>query len=175
KNNNFILRYNSVRTYDNDFIMVILYRDPLIHAASLLEKHREFKKLQEEDPFVLEYMNWLGHHEFGLNQKAFSFNGRHYDSNNDKDSMDYWLEAWINYYSYALTIDHPHTLIINYGSYCAKPEVTVKSILENAGLSGELPDYKPFNNKRKTVEKFSEKINERAQEIYIQLCELVKT
>ena len=49
KNNNFILRYKSVREFNDDFIMVILYRDPLTHAASLMEKHCDYKKLQKED------------------------------------------------------------------------------------------------------------------------------
>ena len=41
KNNNFMLRYKSVRNYNDDFVMVVLFRDPLTHAASLREKPRE--------------------------------------------------------------------------------------------------------------------------------------
>ena len=74
KNNNFILRYKSIRKLNNCFIMVILFRSPLEHANSLLNQHKKFCKIQKKDPFILEYMNWLGHHEFGLNQKQFSFN-----------------------------------------------------------------------------------------------------
>ncbi len=109
KNNNFILRYNSVREYNNDFIMVIIFREPLTHAASLMEKHREYKKLQKEDPFVLEYMNWLGHHEFGENQKPFLFDNVEEPIQGDKASLDYWLKIWINFYSHVLRISHPNS------------------------------------------------------------------
>jgi len=73
KNNNFILRYESIRLHNSQFVLLLLFRDPLSHAASLLDKHIYYSKTQQEDPFVLEYMNWLGHHEFGNNQKTFAF------------------------------------------------------------------------------------------------------
>ena len=44
KNNNFILRYNSMRDFNGEFIMVLMFRDPLTHAASLMEKHIEYQK-----------------------------------------------------------------------------------------------------------------------------------
>jgi hypothetical protein len=170
KNNNFILRYKSVREFNDDFIMVILYRDPLTHAASLLEKHRDYRKLQNEDPFVLEYMNWLGHHEFGKEQKPFVFDNSEknlYDGN--KELPDYWLTIWINYYKYVLTISHPNTLFINYDSYCKDPKETIETILRKTGITAALPDYKPFINKRKGGSEFSSDIYEAAQQVHRQL------
>ncbi|MBN1599861.1 MAG: sulfotransferase [Bacteroidales bacterium] len=170
KNNNFILRYKSVREVNDDFLMVILYRDPLTHAASLLEKHRDYKRLQEEDPFVLEYMNWLGHHEFGLNQKPFVFSNSEENIHDGKESMDYWLKIWINYYGYVLTISHPNTILINYDSYCNNPKETIETILKKAGITAELPDYKSFNNRRNAGDEFSDDVYEEARELYRQLC-----
>lgn len=171
KNNNFILRYKSVREFNDDFIMVMLYRDPLTHAASLLEKHRDYKKLQREDPFVLEYMNWLGHHEFGQEQKPFVFLDSKESMHDDKELMDYWLKIWINYYRYVLTVDHPNTILINYDSYCTDPKETIGNILMKIGIEPELPDYKPFINKRTTDDTFSGDVYEAAQEVYWQLCD----
>ncbi|MEA3462403.1 MAG: hypothetical protein U9R49_11020 [Bacteroidota bacterium] len=88
KNNNFLLRYKSAREFNDDFLMVIMFRDPLTHAASLLEKHREYKELHKKDPFVLEYMNWLGHHEFGVNQKVFKFLNSEEIVQGDKGFLD---------------------------------------------------------------------------------------
>lgn len=170
KNNNFILRYRNLREFNDDFIMVILYRDPLTHAASLLEKHRDYKKLQQDDPFVLEYMNWLGHHEFGQNQKQFVFNGSAEVIEGDKESLDYWLKIWTNYYRYVLDIKHPNTLLINYDTFCKNPGDILKKVLNKTGIKRDLPDYKPFNNNRKTDHEFSEDVFQVAKDIYDQLC-----
>jgi hypothetical protein len=102
KNNNFLLRYRSIRKFNDDFILVILFRDPLTHAASLMEKHHYYQKLQAEDPFVLQYMDWLGHHEFGLHQKPFDFGGNSRNLPRDKNKLDFWLQSWINYYTHVL-------------------------------------------------------------------------
>jgi hypothetical protein len=169
KNNNFILRYKSVREFNDDFIMVILYRDPLTHAASLMEKHRDYKELQKEDPFVLEYMNWLGHHEFGEQQKPFVLRKSEENIDYDKETLDYWLKIWINYYRYILTISHPNTILINYDSYCKNPKETIETILKKIGITTELPDYKPFINRRKADDEFSNDLYEAAQEVYRQL------
>ena len=169
KNNNFLLRYKSLRKFNNDFVMVILYRDPLTHAASLLEKHRDYKKLQKEDPFVLEYMNWLGHHEFGLNQKPYIFCNSEENNYDDKEKMDFWLKIWINYYRYVLTISHPNTVLINYNSYCKNPKETIETILKKIEIASDLPDYKSFNNRRKTDDEFSNDVYDIAQELYRQL------
>ncbi len=171
KNNNFMLRYESVRELNDDFLMVILYRDPLTHAASLMEKHRSYKQLQQDDPFVLEYMNWLGHHEFGLNQKPFIFSTSTYTFDDEKDTLDFWLKTWINYYSYALTINHPKTLFINYDAYCKNPGETVSTILEKVGIQADLPDYKPFHNTRNSGDSTTGELVEKALAVYKQLAE----
>jgi hypothetical protein len=111
KNNNFLLRYFSVRQYNPDFLMIVLFRHPLYHAASLLEKHRSYLQMQESDPFVLEYMNWLGHHEFGENHKPFAFNNQELPQG-DTLRLDYWLDVWVNHYQYALSIQDSRVLFI---------------------------------------------------------------
>mgnify|MGYP006277903635 CR=1 FL=1 len=169
KNNNFILRYKSMRTYNEDFLMVVLYRDPLTHAASLLEKHRYYSKLQKEDPFVLEYMNWLGHHEFGLNQKPFVFNDSKDFIGADKNSMNFWLRSWINYYRYVLTINHPNTLLVDYNDYCINPKEIVATIADKTGIEANIPSYEPFLNKRSSDLRVSDDLIEEAREIYSRL------
>lgn len=175
KNNNFILRYKSVREQNPDFIMVILFRDPLKHATSLMDKHKDYKKMQQEDAFVLRYMNWLGHHEFGLNQKPFVFNNSLKIDTENKDHLDYWLAIWINYYSYILTIDHPNTLLINYDTFCQKPRETVTEICKNVAIKSEIPEYTPFINKRESAVNHTDKTLEKAQIIYEKLKERAMT
>ena len=101
KNNNNILRFSSLEKLDGSHI-VLMFRHPITHASSLLKLHKSFSKSQEEDPFVLDYFNYLGHHEFGLNHKPFlladNFLGK--SEAHSRDSLDYWLLNWINYYEY---------------------------------------------------------------------------
>lgn len=169
KNNNFLLRYDSLRSYNDDFLMVILYRDPQTHAASLMEKHQEYSRLQEEDPFVLEYMNWLGHHEFGQNQKPFLFRDSEDLSESDKGSPDFWLKSWIRYYEKALQIHHPNTLFVNYDDYCRNPGETLSRILDKAGLKSDIPELKSFVNRRKISKPYSDHLLEQAQKIWMEL------
>ena len=174
KNNNFIVRYKSVREYNDDFVFVILFRDPITHTASLYEKHKYYKNTQKDDHFILDYMNWLGHYEFGLNQKPFVFNGLSKEFVEDeKDSMDFWLNSWINYYSYVLTIEHPNTILVNYDSYCKNPKEIINSIIAKTGIDVTLPEYVPFNNARSNKEVYSGELYTNALEIYNQLCSRV--
>lgn len=169
KNNNFALRYESLRAYNDEFLMVLMFRDPMTHAASLLEKHKYYSALQEEDDFVLEYMNWLGHHEFGLNQKPFQFTDTAPEYDSDKFSLDYWLQIWINYYSYILTIEKTRVMFVDYDSYCNRPDEILHEVLENSGVSAELPEAIPFQNKRKAELKCSEELKKKAFAIFDQL------
>ena len=100
KNNNLILRLNSFLEQDEQLNVVLLFRDPLQHAASILKQHKSFKKQQKEDAFITTYMNWLGHHEFGEGHLPFNLG----KSENvfDQDSINYHLQNWINYYEFTL-------------------------------------------------------------------------
>jgi len=169
KNNNFALRYESMRAHNPDFTIIFMYRDPLSHAASLLEKHKEFSAMQEDDPFVLEYMDWLGHHEFGNNQKPFQFgeDGKTYPS--DKYTLDYWLAVWINYYSYLLTLDRSKILLVDYEFYCEQPRELLEKIYDKLGIDTKLPELTPFVNKRKAELECSEDLKTEAYRIFEKL------
>src|SRR5690606_21285585 len=105
KNNNNILRLPYLFKSFAKARVVIPFRDPLQHALSLLNQHRHFSGIQASDHFSLEYMNWLGHYEFGLNQKPFCF-GKNETfiqmEKADRMSLDFWLLSWKNYYDFAL-------------------------------------------------------------------------
>lgn len=165
KNNNFILRYESIRKINPDFLVVFMFRDPMVHAASLLEKHKEYSKMQEDDPFVLEYMNWLGHHEFGLNQKPFKFSSENQDWSQDKLKLDYWLQVWINYYNYLLTLDHKNILIVDYDDYCKEPKSLLENIYKMVGINFRLENIEPFHNKREISEPYTESLKSEAYKV----------
>lgn len=169
KNNNFALRYHSLRAHNNEFIIIFMFRDPLTHAASLLEKHKEFSSLQKSDSFILEYMNWLGHHEFGLNQKPFQFSNTNLNFKADKNSLDYWLQLWINYYSHLLTIDRSGVIYVDYDFYCQQPKALLDKIYTKIGIPKKSTDLLPYHNKRKVEFDCSEDLKKQAFEIFLNL------
>lgn len=105
KNNNFILRLKAFLDRTSKYKVLLVFREPVSQAESLLRQHLNLSKKQEEDPFIMHYMDWLGHHEFGLNLKDFDLYSRDFKFYNP-ETLNYWLERWINYYEYALKLNN---------------------------------------------------------------------
>ncbi len=99
KNNNLILRIDSYLNSFKKSKILVFFRDPFFHANSLLNQHIKFLNLQKKNKYIRNYMNYLGHHEFGENFKVFNI-GKN-EENNPLD-LNFWLEKWINYYTYIL-------------------------------------------------------------------------
>ena len=97
KGSKIVLGIKSDQTNENIILRSIrnfYYR--LVLKISDVEMHNNFSIDQEKDPFILEYMNWLCHHEFGLNQKYFNLDKSTLDG--EKSTLNYWLKIWINFY-----------------------------------------------------------------------------
>jgi hypothetical protein len=173
KNNNFILRYESMRKLDKNFNMVVVFRNPLDHAGSLLSQHHNFILKQKEDPFSLTYMNWLGHYEFGLNQKYFDLNNEESWKDFEKDSLNFWLAIWINYYSYLLQfLNDPKLFLVDYDDLAKTPSEQKKKLGEYVDIRMENEPTEPYKgNKSYTADlnKINDKLLIRANEIYDKL------
>ncbi len=149
KNNNFILRYLSLRKLNPDFILVILFRDPIEHASSLLNQHNRYSKFQKEDEFVKEYMGWLGHYEFGLNHKYFDFSSAESLKQYDENSINYWLRIWIDYYSFILTLPEDENLIlVNYREFLNAPKDVINIIGNKLKISFQTNAIEHFENEK---------------------------
>lgn len=96
KNNNNILRIDIIRKSFPNSKIIIIYREPVFQAFSLLNQHINFSKIHEEDKFSLEYMNNLGHYEFGQNLKTFFEKENNYKPND----INFWFKQWLSIYSY---------------------------------------------------------------------------
>ena len=120
KNNNNVLRLPALIEKFPTSKTLVVYRNPLDHARSLLKQHQQFCSLQQKDPFALEYFNYLGHHEFGLNHKPFQFPNQTVD-NKDLNNLNYWLQIWYQYYAYIITIASPQIHFIAFEDYCNTP------------------------------------------------------
>jgi hypothetical protein len=147
KNNNFILRYKSFRNHNKNFKIIFMFRDPISHSNSLLNQHLKFTEFQKNDKFILQYMNWLGHHEFGQNEKRMKFNYKNKFTN--KKSINYWLEVWINYYDYLLTFDDS-IILVDYNDFLNNPHECIYKISKEINL--DMSDIKILKFTKKGVD-----------------------
>lgn len=83
--------------------ILIPFRHPLSHVASLMRQHERFLREHEQDGFSRRYMRWLGHFEFGADFKPIDFDGW-FGERLLPPRLDagFWLEYWTAAYSHAI-------------------------------------------------------------------------
>ena len=133
KNNNNYKRIDKILNFFPNASILIPFREPLQHANSLISKHILFSKQQKLDHFVLEYMNFLGHHEFGNNHISWFKSSKFDDFNN----FNYWLEQWLLFYSHLekkILNKYENVFFIDYENLCKKEiaeEILIKKFKIN--------------------------------------------
>jgi hypothetical protein len=175
KNNNNILRIDALKSLFPQADFIITLRDPLQHAQSLLNQHKLFLNVHENDPFALEYMNWLGHYEFGKNQKSFYLNNDElFNSINKyaKTDINYWLLSWLNYYVFVLKNYAQSCTLFSYDKFCLNPEEEIAKLLNKineSGLKVKVPD---FASTDRQAENYDSKIYNDCMDVYNQLLKI---
>jgi len=169
KNNNALLRYPSLREHNRDFTAVLMFRDPMAHASSLLAMHRRYTAMQADDPFVRTYMDWLAHHEFGGGHKSFRFGSE--SAAGDPETLDYWLDRWTDYYRQALTVDGHRLLLVSHATWSASPTAVLRAVLSEAGIEAEAPQMEPHTRQRDVNDTVDPERLEAARAVYDQLVE----
>lgn len=138
KNNNNLLRLQGLKQSFPGSVTIIPFREPVQHAMSLLRQHENFVSIQSEDKFSLKYMNWLGHHEFGLNHKPFKFSNDTVPATSQY-RIDYWLDQWINAYTHTLDCAPTGSVFLAYEDLCRDPGDTLARLMESLNVPyGEL-------------------------------------
>lgn len=131
KNNNNILRLQSLqRTFPNA-LFLIPFRHPFEQAASLLAQHSRFKEMHGTDPFAKNYMGWLVHHEFGMDHRAFA---THDVSQHSPESLNYWIEQWLGVYLWVLKNASKNMVFVCYEDLCDDPLVWTR-LAERLGIA----------------------------------------
>jgi len=148
KNNNALLRYASLRALEPGMKAVFLFRSPLDHAHSLMKQHERYVRMQHDDPFVKEYMDWLGHHEFGAGLKHFAFDGHANTNPYGTERIEHWVQAWIDYYERLLEVvrGDANALLIDYADFLAAPERVVRAIGDVLGTELPIDGIERFEN-----------------------------
>lgn len=106
KNNNSHLRILDLSRFFPESFFLVMFREPISHANSLLKLHKNLLEIHKKDKFVSEYMNLIGHWEFGQNKKPFIY----YEYQKDilfkvnSVTIEYWLYQWIFTYEWILDI-----------------------------------------------------------------------
>ena len=136
KNNNNLTRLSTLSEEKNAQILLV-YRDPLKTAQSLLRLHQSFLLGQQEDPFTLQYMKWLGHHEFGLDFKPFSFAVGSQNSSLSPDTIDYWLDYWCAIHRHILSDQSKKIHLVHHDSMRADPAMFLKKMFRVLRLEAD--------------------------------------
>lgn len=170
KNNNFILRYRSLRALNKDFKVIFLFRNPIEHAYSLYKQHQRFCALHRVDPFTLEYMNWLAHHEFGSNLKHFQFATTTIPEEISPDSMDYWLLTWINYYTFFLQLEEdPNRMLLQYEDFLHEPKKTIQAISKFIERPIPILNIENFKNNNSYTGEVNPLLQQQSMDLYEKL------
>ena len=137
KNNNNLLRTGLVQAAFPESTVIVPFRDPMQHAASLHRQHLRFSEQQGRDDFIRRYMSWLGHHEFGLDHRPFRFPGYRPLSRLGPDAPEYWVDLWCACYAHLLGHFGPGTMIfIGYEALCERPWEVTGTLWSRLGLDG---------------------------------------
>lgn len=114
KNNLNYKRIDNILKLFPNSIFFITFRDPLDQVESLIFQHNNFLKLQKNS-FILEYMNLIGHNEFGRGHLAWN-KPIYFKNLSDKN---YWLEQWYLFYKSVLSlINYENVYFISYEKLC---------------------------------------------------------
>jgi len=120
KNNLNIARLALLRQMFPDATLVVPFRRPLEHAASLLHQHRNFLEIHAKDRFAVEYMRAIGHFDFGANLKPVDFGGWLDACDHEPTTLAFWLSYWNA--AYRSLMAEPHgAVFVSYESLCAEP------------------------------------------------------
>ncbi|WP_260925793.1 sulfotransferase [Novosphingobium sp. 9] len=139
KNNNNVLRLPVLIEAFPRASVVIPFRDPASHAASLWRQHRHFTAMQAENPFVRRYMDWLVHREFGSGHRPFRFGDR-LPEDLTPDQPDYWLEIWMRVHTALVEQASGQMVFVCYEDLCSDPAVW-QGIAQRLGLETGRPDF----------------------------------
>jgi len=162
KNNLHYKRINIIQKILPNSIFLIPYRDPLQTANSLLKQHLNFINLQEKDPFVLKYMDYVGHNEFGLHHKPWN-KPTSFSNIND---INYWLEQWFLFYREAFKNlkNKDKCFFVRYEQL--DDENYINKLNQITGLNEKPSNFKFSLSSEKNIHKYDKKMYLYSNDLY---------
>ena len=168
KNNNNYKRIEFILDQLQNSIILIPFRNPLDHSFSLMKQHYNFIKFQKNEKFILEYMNYLGHNEFGLEHKPWN------EPLNYKNplTINYWIEQWYFFYKFLFDQYQNNNSIffISYEKLC-NDDLFCKKLLRKLDIDNEI-DFKFKKNDKEIREDYDQILFEKSQNLYQSISKL---
>jgi hypothetical protein len=129
KNNANVARLGALLAMLPDARIVVPFRDPVQHAASLLAQHLRFLETHAADPFARAYMKGIGHYDFGENLKPIDFGSwLQTDRRQDARALAFWIEYWTAAYEHVLDQLDERVLLVSYDRLTADPRPNLARI-----------------------------------------------
>lgn len=115
---------------------VVPVREPVQQAASMLRQHERFLQIHEEDDFVREYMEAIGHHEFGKGLRPVNFDDWLEDAD-DPSTLTFWVQYWVAAYRYVLEHADDSTVLLSYARLTDQPESTLSGLADRLEIADD--------------------------------------
>jgi hypothetical protein len=171
KNNLNIARTDILLKNFSDAVIIVPFREPLQHAASLLHQHENFLEIHRNDRFARQYMAGIGHYDFGENLRPVDFNGWLARSSfREPTKLPFWLEYWFETYSHLAIQDGIYLLC--YEDLCAAPSDSLARLADvlqtshRAALLNIASRIRPPQSHSVNVEPAAQGLLNKAQELY---------
>ena len=180
KNNNSHLRILELSSFFPDSFFLVMFREPISHANSLLKLHKNLLEIHKKDKFVLEYMNLIGHWEFGQNKKPFIYNEYQRDIllKMNAETIEYWLYQWIFTYEWILDIFTKNKSylknikLVCYEELCKNSDYK-RNLYRSINISDDLDNFKlKIGSSENSCKNISKVLIEKSKDIYKNLKEL---
>ncbi len=114
------------------------YRADHIRPWTDADRNPEFERfldIHEEDDFVREYMEAIGHHEFGKGLKPVNFNGwLDDDPDRTPESLSYWVRYWGAAYGFVLEHAEDNTVLVSYARLTDEPDASLARLADRLGI-----------------------------------------
>ncbi len=177
KNNLNISRIRLLHRIFPDAVIIVPFRHPISHAASLAAQHSRFLEIQEKDAFVTAYMRAIGHFDFGKTVRPVDFDGW-YDKRQYADAVAYnfWLEYWTVSYHHLLE-QKDYCRFISYDALCQDPTTGFKRLAHAMGSNNgdrvaEITDIHPARRIKVDSGLINSSLSDKALDLFKHLNQL---
>ena len=131
KNNASIARLDLLARMFPDGAILVPFRNPVDHAASLMQQHANFRAIHATDRFARDYMAYIGHFEFGDLLRPIDFDGW-IDAADaiSPDTVGFWLAYWVAAYAHILAAGAPNVVLLDYDACCASARTALGALAD---------------------------------------------
>jgi hypothetical protein len=107
--------------------ILVPFREPVQHAASLRLQHVRFSEIHARDDFVRVFMEGIGHFEFGRCLRPVNFDGWLAGAP-APDTLSFWLRYWVAAYRFVLRHAGPSVCFVPYDHLSSTPEPVLRGL-----------------------------------------------